>query len=148
MDRDSFAFLIADVARMMRYRFDTMARGLGVTRPQWRVLTTLARMPGESQAAIADFLEIERITLCRMIDRLQEAGLLERRADPADRRVWRIFLTPAGEEMNDRLQEVGAVLHDELRAVMEPEEEPRLQETLKKLRDALSKRTDCVSATA
>lgn len=91
---DSLGFLISDVSRLMRRRFDERARLIGVTRTQWRTLTTLSRNEGINQGGLADLLEVEPITLCRMIDRLEEAGLVERRRDPADRRAWQIFLTP------------------------------------------------------
>ena len=90
---DSLGFLISDVSRLMRRRFDERARLIGVTRAQWRTLTTLSRNEGINQGGLADLLEVEPITLCRMIDRLEEAGLVERRRDPADRRAWLIFLT-------------------------------------------------------
>jgi DNA-binding MarR family transcriptional regulator len=90
---DSLGFLISDVSRLMRRRFDERARLIGVTRAQWRTLTTLSRHEGINQGGLADLLEVEPITLCRMIDRLEEAGLVERRRDPADRRAWLIFLT-------------------------------------------------------
>lgn len=148
MDDSNFGFLLNDVARLMRYRFDGKARTLGVTRPQWRFLLLLARNPGESQAMLADLLEVERITLCRMIDRLQEAELLERRPDSADRRVWRIFLTPKGEEIIGKLQTIGFGLQAELLAVLAPGEHEQLQGILHKLRDAMSKRTENLGATA
>ncbi|WP_332802199.1 MarR family winged helix-turn-helix transcriptional regulator [Sphingomonas sp. RT2P30] len=87
------AFLISDVSRLMRRRFDERARLIGVTRAQWRTLTTLSRHEGANQGTLADLLEVEPISLCRMIDRLEEAGLVERRRDPGDRRAWLIFLT-------------------------------------------------------
>lgn len=90
---DTLGFLISDVSRLMRRRFDERARLIGVTRTQWRTLTTLARHEGLNQGSLADLLEVEPITLCRMIDRLEEAGLVERRRDPADRRAWLIYLT-------------------------------------------------------
>lgn len=90
---DSLAFLISDVSRLMRRRFDERARLIGVTRAQWRTLTTLSRHEGANQGTLADLLEVEPISLCRMIDRLEEAGLVERRRDPGDRRAWLIFLT-------------------------------------------------------
>lgn len=148
MDEKHIGFLVYDVARQMRYRFDGKARALGVTRQQWRLLMLLARKPGETQAALADDLEVERITLCRMIDRLQDAELLERRADPADRRVWRIFLTPKGEAVNEKLQSIGLALHEEMLSVLHPEEEKQLQDLLSKLREALSKRIENLSAIA
>ncbi|WP_066821714.1 MarR family winged helix-turn-helix transcriptional regulator [Sphingomonas mali] len=90
---DSLGFLISDVSRLMRRRFDERAREVGATRAQWRTLTTLSRNEGLNQGALADLLEVEPITLCRMIDRLEESGLVERRRDPADRRAWQLFLT-------------------------------------------------------
>ncbi|MBA3896767.1 MAG: MarR family transcriptional regulator, partial [Sphingomonadaceae bacterium] len=85
----NIGFLLHDVARRYRARFDADARELGVTRQQWRTLLHLSFREGQTQAELADRLEVERITLCRMVDRLSEAGLVERRADPQDRRVWR-----------------------------------------------------------
>lgn len=90
---DSLGFLIGDVARLMRRRFDERARAVGVTRAQWQTLAKLSRVEGINQGGLATLLEVEPITLCRMIDRLEEAGLVERRRDPNDRRAWRIFLT-------------------------------------------------------
>jgi len=90
---DNVGFLLSDTARVMRRAFDLRARALGVTRAQWRTLLTLSRAEGLTQGALADHLEVEPITACRMIDRLEEAGHVERRRDPADRRAWNIYLT-------------------------------------------------------
>ena len=90
---DSLGFLISDVSRLMRRRFDERARQVGATRAQWRTLTTLSRNEGINQGALADLLEVEPITLCRMIDRLEESGMVERRRDPSDRRAWQLYLT-------------------------------------------------------
>ena len=100
---DSTGFLIADTARLMRRRFDERARAVGVTRPQWRTLVTLARDEGIQQGALADRLEVEPITLCRMIDRLADAGLVERRRHPTDRRAWTIYLTDKARPLLDRI---------------------------------------------
>ncbi|EHJ58820.1 MarR family winged helix-turn-helix transcriptional regulator [Novosphingobium pentaromativorans] len=88
----------------MRRSFDQRAREIGVTRPQWQVLSVLSRREGIKQAELAEILEVEPITAGRMIDRMQDAGLVERRADPADRRAWRLFLTPQGQ---NRVGELG-----------------------------------------
>lgn len=101
---DSLAFLLSDVSRLMRRRFDERARAIGVTRAQWRTLTTLSRHEGINQGGLADLLEVEPITLCRMIDRLAEAGLVERRSDPGDRRAWLIFLTDKARPMIAQLR--------------------------------------------
>ena len=90
---DTLGFLIADVSRLIRRRFDERARLIGATRAQWRTLVVLSRHEGINQGGLAELLEVEPITLCRMIDRLEEAGLVERRRDPGDRRAWRIYLT-------------------------------------------------------
>ena len=101
---DTLGFLISDVSRLMRRRFDERARLIGVTRAQWRTLTTLLRHEGAHQGRLADLLEVEPITLCRMIDRLEEAGLVERRRDPADRRAWLIYLTDKARPILDQLR--------------------------------------------
>jgi DNA-binding MarR family transcriptional regulator len=101
---DSLGFLISDVSRLMRRRFDERARQVGATRAQWRTLTLLSRNEGLNQGALAELLEVEPITLCRMIDRLEESGLVERRRDPADRRAWQLFLTDKSKPMLDDLR--------------------------------------------
>ena len=108
--KDSIAFLISDVSRLMRRRFDGRARLIGVTRTQWRVLKFLQRGEGINQGGLADLLEVEPITLCRMIDRLEEGGLVERRRDPRDRRAWQIFLTDRARPLVGELEKIGADL--------------------------------------
>lgn len=109
---ESVGFLMGDVSRLMRRRFDERARKSGATGPQWRTLKILERHEGLNQGQIAELLEVEPITCCRMIDRLEEAGLVERRRDPADRRAWRIYLT-------DKAGPVLAELHDIAGAMIE-----------------------------
>lgn len=92
MDENLFT-LVGDVSRLARRGFDARAREIGVTRPQWQVLVVLKRHEGVNQGGLAELLDVEPITVCRMVDRLQEADLVERRPDPADRRSWRLFLT-------------------------------------------------------
>jgi DNA-binding MarR family transcriptional regulator len=101
---DGIGFLISDVSRLLRRRFDERARAIGVTRAQWRTLTVLSRNEGTNQGQLAELLEVEPITLCRMIDRLAEAGHVERRRDPADRRAWNIYLTDRSRPLLDRLR--------------------------------------------
>lgn len=101
---DSMGFLISDVARLLRRRFDERARTIGVTRAQWRTLTVLSRNEGVNQGALADLLEVEPITLCRMVDRLAEAGHVERRRDPGDRRAWNLYLTQNSRPLLDQLR--------------------------------------------
>ena len=88
-------FLLHDVARLSRVEADKRARRQGMTRAQWALLLRLARNPGMSQKEIADLLEVEPISVARLVDRMEAAGLIERRADEQDRRIWRLHLLPA-----------------------------------------------------
>src|SRR5260221_10345168 len=94
LDRN-LGFLLHDVARLMRKRFEQNARDLGLTRSQCQVLAHLARNEGIQQSALADILEVEPITLTRILDRLEDGGLVERQAHPTDRRVRLLRLTEA-----------------------------------------------------
>lgn len=91
---ERFAIEIVETARLLRREFDRRVAVLGSTRAQWRVLVKLSLRDGQKQVELADALDVEPITLCRMVDRLEEAGFVERRRDEADRRAWRIHLTP------------------------------------------------------
>jgi DNA-binding MarR family transcriptional regulator len=96
LDRD-FLILLNDVARLLRTRFDQIARTRGMTRAQWVILARLSRQPGLSQNELAGVCEVEPITVGRLIDRLEARGLVERRFDPKDRRVRRLHLLPAAQ---------------------------------------------------
>ena len=87
-------FLLHDVARLMRVDADKRARAHGMTRAQWGILIWLERQPGLSQKELSEFLEVEPITVARLIDRLEGRGMVERRPDPKDRRIWRLHLCP------------------------------------------------------
>ena len=136
--QDSIGFLISDVSRLMRRRFDERARLIGVTRTQWRVLKFLQRGEGINQGGLADLLEVEPITLCRMIDRLEEAGLVERRRDPADRRAWQIFLTERARPLLEELAHLAeAMLGSALQGVS-PAEYDAVMATLRRIHSNLS----------
>jgi MarR family transcriptional regulator, transcriptional regulator for hemolysin len=110
-----FAFLLHDVARMMRTCADHAVRPCGMTRAQWAVLAKVERQEGLKQSELADLLDIQPITLTRLIDRLCDSGLLERRPDPDDRRAKRLYLTPAAKPILDRLWIIG---NDMMRRVL------------------------------
>lgn len=95
--------LLHDVARLMRTRFDQKARMQGMTRAQWIILAWLNRQPGLSQNEMASILEVEPISVGRLIDRLEARGLVERRPDPTDRRVRRLHLLPAAMSIIDEI---------------------------------------------
>jgi MarR family transcriptional regulator for hemolysin len=105
IERD-FAFLLSDVARMIRTLADQEARKFGMTRAQWGVLFRLERSEGLKQSELAELLDIQPITLTRLIDRLHDNGLIERRSDPHDRRAKRLFLTPAARPLLDKLSKL------------------------------------------
>src|SRR4051794_5950813 len=109
----TLGFLLHDVARLLRKRFEENARGLGLTRAQWQVLAHLAQHEGIHQGALAEILEIEPITLVRILDKLQAGGLIERRAHAKDRRVWLLFLTPKARPVLARIREIGAATRAE-----------------------------------
>lgn len=102
LDRDPVV-LLHDVARIMRTKFDKRARSGGMTRAQWHILARVDRQPGLSQRELAAICEVEPITVARLVDRLEERGLLERRADPTDRRVWRLHNLPAARKVLDEI---------------------------------------------
>lgn len=131
---------MSDVSRLMRRAFDERARGIGVTRTQWQVLTMLARHEGINQGGLAELLDVEPITLCRMVDRLQEAGMVERRADPSDRRAWRLFLTERANGLLGDLRPLALSLFDEAMAGLSTVERDALHLMLERIRVNLSRR--------
>jgi DNA-binding MarR family transcriptional regulator len=98
--------VISDVARLLRTEFDRRVRRLGITRGQWLVLTRLHRKPGASHSELAEMMEVEKATAGRMIDRLVANGWVERRGEPGDRRVKRVYLTPEAERVHRRIWRV------------------------------------------
>ena len=95
------AFNINDVARLLKTYADQRARDFGMTRAQWAVLARVERSEGLKQCELADTLDLQPITLTRLIDRLCDGGLIERRSDPDDRRAKRLYLTPAARPVLD-----------------------------------------------
>ena len=87
-------FLLHDVARLLRVDADKRARAHDMTRAQWGIVIWLERQPGLSQKELSEILEVEPITVARLIDRLEARGMVERRPDPKDRRIWRLHLCP------------------------------------------------------
>src|SRR5947207_13079743 len=109
----SFGFLVHGAARLFRRRFDHHGRRLGLTRAQCRTLGYLARNEGINQAGLAELLEIRPMTLVRQIDRMEEAGWIERRPDPADRRARRLYLTANAWPARRRILDLANVTRDE-----------------------------------
>ncbi|ATE64079.1 MarR family transcriptional regulator [Rhizorhabdus dicambivorans] len=125
-----------DIARRSRYWFDARARSCGATRAQWRVLISLARSESPpTQSELAELLDVERITLCRMVDRMAEAGLIERRADPSDRRVWRLHLTDKAKPLVDELGEIANEMEENMLSPLNGEQREQLTHLLSIVRE-------------
>jgi DNA-binding MarR family transcriptional regulator len=131
--------LMHDVARLMRRRFERRTRqtGLSITRQQARALLSVARNEGLSQAAVATLLDIEPIALVRLLDRLHEEGLVERRLHPTDRRVRTLWLTPLGWTVVDRILAINAQIREEACAGLNPAAREALLQTLDHLKSNL-----------
>jgi DNA-binding MarR family transcriptional regulator len=138
---DNLGSMVSDVSRLIRRAFDERARGIGVTRPQWRVLSVLLRHEGIHQGGLADLLEVEPITLCRMVDRLQEGDLVERRADPSDRRAWRLFLTQKAHALLGQLRPLAERMFDDALDGLSDAERLQLMTSLDRIRVNLSRKT-------
>jgi DNA-binding MarR family transcriptional regulator len=122
----NIGFLLHDVARLMRKRFEQNARELGLTRSQCQVLAHLSRHEGIQQSNLAEILEVEPITLTRIVDRLEEAGLVERRAHPTDRRVRLLRLTKSAHPLLSDIFAIGAITISEALDGMADAERDRL----------------------
>jgi MarR family transcriptional regulator for hemolysin len=129
---------IAETAHSIRRAYDRRATALGVTRAQWRVMLALGRETNLRQVELADRLDIEPITLCRIIDRLEEAGLVERRRDPADRRAWRLALTDKAAPILDQLRGLATEMGAEAFDGLEPAQIDAMRSGLARIRDNLS----------
>lgn len=106
-DDQTIGVLLHDVARLMRKRFEQRARHVGLTRSQWQTLALLSRNEGIHQRALAEMQEIEPITLMRLIDKLSERGLVERRKHGTDRRIWLLYLTAPARSLLDEICGLG-----------------------------------------
>ena len=132
---ETIPFEIGETAHSLRKAFDRLAVGLGVTRAQWKVLFKLTRKPGLRQVELADMLDLEPITLCRIVDRLEEAGLVERTRDPEDRRAWKLHVTAQAQPLVDKLQAVGAELVGHAFSGIDPEEIEITRKVLARVRE-------------
>jgi DNA-binding MarR family transcriptional regulator len=132
---DSMLWEIGETATALRRAFDRRAGSLGITRAQWRVLARLSRTPGLRQVELADQLDMEAITLCRIVDRLADAGLVERRADPQDRRAWRLVLTDKAAPLVKTLRALADDLGEEALAGLDAAQREAVRAGLLQIRD-------------
>ena len=148
MDGNSPAlgFLLHEVARLLRRRFEQNARGCGLTRSQWQVLTYLAQNEGINQARLAELLEIEPITLGRILDKLEARSLIERQPHPTDRRTWLLHLMPAARSRLEQVGEYSALTRREALAGVSEDDKQHLLKTLQALKANLTQACDAPHA--
>jgi MarR family transcriptional regulator, transcriptional regulator for hemolysin len=137
--------MLNDVARMLRTYADHKAAQFGITRAQWVVLARLDRSEGLKQSELAEILDLQPISLTRLLDKLCESGLIERRADPIDRRAKRLFLTPAARPLLEKLGDLGEELMGTALSGVDRESVQHIIEKLgvvkENLRQAIQQRT-------
>jgi MarR family transcriptional regulator for hemolysin len=107
-----FLFMLFETQRLLRLLAEKQAAPYGITKAQWGVLAKLERTEGLKQSELAEMLEVQPITLTRLIDRLCENDLIERREDPKDRRVNRLYLRPAARPLLEKLGELRSGITD------------------------------------
>jgi DNA-binding MarR family transcriptional regulator len=141
--------LIHDVARLLRNRIDQRAQAVGLTSAQWRVLSVVARAEwrGEeapNQAALAEQMDLEPITLSRLIDRMEAAKLIERRPDPSDRRAHRIHLQESARPLVAKFRDVASTCLGDALAGVSDEEIDRMTDILTRVRHNLTGKAETV----
>jgi DNA-binding MarR family transcriptional regulator len=136
---ETLPFEIGETAHALRKAFDRRAVGLGVTRAQWKVLFRLTRQPGLRQIELADMLDIEPITLSRIVDRLEESGLVERAADPSDRRAWRLHVTAKAQPLVEKLRAIADEMIADAFAGIDPKDIEITRQVLGKARENASR---------
>lgn len=133
------AWEMSETSRMMRRFYDRRAAALGVTTAQWRVMAWLGRQPGMKQVELAECLDVEPITACRIVDRLEDAGLVERQRDPDDRRAWRLVLTPKAEPILARLRALAEEMSGDAFAGFGPDEMEALRAKMARIRENVTR---------
>ena len=134
----SLGFLVYDVSRLLRKRFEQRAKVLGLTRAQFHLLAHLVRNEGINQASLAEILDVEPITLTRLVDRMEAGGWLERRSDVADRRVRILFPTDKAQVAYRQIRIIAAAVNDDAVDGLTPDECERLIDALICIRSNLT----------
>jgi MarR family transcriptional regulator for hemolysin len=138
----TLGFLLHDVARLLKKRFEQNSRGSSLTRSQWQVLTYLAQNEGINQARLAELIEIEPITLGRIVDKLEAMGLIERHPHPTDRRTWLLHLMPTARPKLEQVRDLGEIIRGEALAGVSEDDRQRLLKTLQALKANLTQASD------
>ena len=135
----NFGFILHDVARLLRTTFDRRVRELGLTRSQWWVLNHLFRNNGVTQSELAELLEVEKPTLGRLLDRLEQKGWVRREADANDRRAKRVFLTQEVEPAIKAMRTAAAGMRRDAVAGLSAEQQERFVDSLLTIKANLSR---------
>ena len=138
--QDSLGFLLADVSRLMRFQFRKRLRGSSLTLAQARALIYVSRHEGVRQVVLAEMIEIQPITLARTIDHLAGLGLVERRADPNDRRAYQVYLTPAAAPHLAAIEKVARQIRTQALRDLDDDEAAIVVRALQKMHKNLSVR--------
>ena len=131
-------YTLHDVTRQIRKHFDRRATRLELTRAQWRALKVTSRHEGLSQSELAEHLDMEAIPVGRVIDRLEKTGFIERRADPADRRRWRLYLTPKAHAIVGEMEVIADELRDDALRGIERNDLDMLMGVLNQIKENLA----------
>jgi DNA-binding MarR family transcriptional regulator len=140
--RETIGFLLNDTARLFRRSFNARTRDSGITALQWRLISYLKRYEGVRQGPLAELIEVEPITLSRMVDRLVEAEMVERRADPTDRRAWQLYLTPRAFELLGGMRATADALTEEATEGLSAAEREQLIDLVERVRANLSRQKE------
>lgn len=136
-EEKSFCFLVSDTARLLRKVFDRKVKSLGLTRAQWSVIVQLCRKDGLSQNELAELLEIEQPSLVKLLDKLEESALVERRQDPKDRRAKHVFLTAKSAEVLEPMQSISQEIRQNMLNGLSEAEQELLLAQLSKIKSNL-----------
>lgn len=137
-DKSAFGYTVADITRLFRRVFDRRSAHLGLTRVQWRALSRIERAQGLSQKQLAEDLDLEAIAVGRVVDRLEIAGFIERRAHPDDRRCWSLYLAPKSADVMAGMKRISSVLRDDVLSSLDPQELAITLRVLASVKDTLN----------
>ncbi|MDO8422603.1 MAG: MarR family transcriptional regulator [Parvibaculum sp.] len=142
----NIGFLVSDTSRMLRRIFNERLTHLGLTQAQWRALAHLSRNEGLNQVSLADRLDVQPITVARLIDKLVAAQLVERRPDPNDRRAQRLYLTAQAAPVLEQIWDVADETYAVVLKGISDEERDQLIELLTRLQANIGPLQPCGSS--
>mgnify|MGYP001765341039 CR=1 FL=1 len=134
----SVGMLIKEISRLFTRNFDARVRAYGLTQTQWQALAALSRREGIKQADLANLLQVQPISLGRLIDRMEAAGWVERRPAPNDRRAIQLYLTPKAEPMLDKMSDEASLTREAALADFDPSEREQLFHLLQRVKANLA----------